>query len=99
MFHDGRKAYAVDARYVFRKWKKGEKTEVIYETDHPEKAVVYGFWGYWLSWGELLGTIVIYFALFQVAVSVTSNPTAEALVEQLDYKPEKKRRYKTPEEE
>lgn len=99
VFHDGRKEYAVDARYVFRNWQNGEKTEVIYETDHPEKAVVYAFWGYWLSWGELLGTIVIYFALFQVAVSVTSNPTAEALVEQLDYKPEKKRRYKTPEEE
>lgn len=99
VFHDGRKEYAVDARYVFRTWKKEEKTEVIYETDHPEKAVVYGFWGYWLSWGELLGTIVIYFALFLVAVSVTRNPTAEALVEQLDYKPEKKRKYKTPEEE
>ncbi len=99
VFHTGYQEYAVDARYVFRNLKNGDKVEVIYETEHPERAAVYRFWGYWLTWGELIATVVIYLALFQIALSVTSNPTADALVEQLDYKPEKKRRYKTNEEE
>lgn len=99
VFHTGYQEYAVDARYVFRNLKNGDKVEVIYETEHPERAAVYRFWGYWLTWGELIATVVIYLALFQIALSVTSNPTAAALVEQLDYKPEKKRRYKTNEEE
>lgn len=94
VFNDGHKEYAVDARYVLRNLPEGKKEEVIYETDQPEKAVLYRFWGYWMSWGELLATIGIYIALFQVAMAVTKNPTPEALMEQLDYIPEKKKRYK-----
>ncbi len=93
VFHTGYKEYAVDARYFLRQLKTGDKIEVIYETDHPEKAAVYGFWGYWLTWGELIATIAIYLALFQIAISVTKNPTPEALIEQLDYVPEKKTKY------
>ncbi|MCK9402367.1 MAG: hypothetical protein M0Q26_03120 [Chitinophagaceae bacterium] len=93
VFNNGYKDYAIDARYFLRNWKKNEKTEVIYETDHPEMGAVYTFWGYWLTWSELLATVLIYVALFQIAISVTKNPTAEALVEQLEYKEEKKRKY------
>lgn len=93
VFNDGHKVYAVDARYFLQNMEEGDRVQVIYETDHPEKAVVYRFWGYWLTWGELIATVVIYIGLFQIAVSVTRNPTAEALMEQLDYVPEKKKRY------
>lgn len=93
VFNDGHKVYVVDARYFLQQMEEGDKVEVIYETDHPEKAVVYRFWGYWLTWGELIATIFIYIGLFQIAVTVTRNPTAEALMEQLDYVPEKKKRY------
>lgn len=93
VFHEAGKEYAVDARYFLREWKPGERTEVIYETEHPEKGAVYAFWGYWMSWGELLATILIYLALFQIALSLTKNPTPEALLEQLEFKPEKKKKY------
>lgn len=93
-YSTGLKNYAVDARYVFRQWKEGERTEVIYETNNLSKGAVYLFWGYWITWGELIGSILLIIALFQVAVSVTRNPTAEALMEQLEYKEEHKTKYK-----
>ena len=93
VFSETGKEYAVDARYFLREWKPGERTEVIYETEHPEKAAVYAFWGYWMSWGEVLATVLMYLALFQIALSLTKNPTPEALLEQLEFKPEKKKRY------
>lgn len=94
VFSDGHREYVVNAGYVLRKWSEGERTEVIYETDKPEQAVVYLFWGYWIRWGELLITMLVYAALFQIAISVTQNPTAESLLEQLeDTGKEKKRKY------
>ena len=94
VFNDGRKEFAIDARYFLRDLKNGDKVEVIYETDHPEKAAVYTFFGYWMTWGELIATVLIYLALFQVAIAVTKNPTPEALIEQLEFKEEPKRKYK-----
>jgi len=93
LYSDGKKQYAIDARYFLRDLKEGEKWEVIYESATPEKAAVYAFWGYWITWGELIISVVFYLALFQIAVSVTKNPTAESLVEQLGYVEEKKRKY------
>jgi hypothetical protein len=94
VYTDGRKEYAVDARYFLREWKNNDKLEVIYESGRPDKAAVYAFWGYWLTLGELIATVLIYVVLFQIAVAVTRNPTPEALVEQLEFKEEKKRKYK-----
>lgn len=89
----GKDKYAVDARYVLRNLHEGRQVEVIYELARPEKGKLYSWWGYWISWGELVGSIVLLIALFQVAVSVTKNPTPESLLEQLEYEPEKKRKY------
>jgi len=94
VYHDGRKEHKIDARYVFRKWKAGDTLEVIYETANPEKAAVYIFWGYWITWGELLASVVLLLGLFRVAVVVTKSPAPEAVAEQLEYKEEKKRKYK-----
>jgi hypothetical protein len=66
---------------------------VIYETGTPEKAAVYGIWGYWIRWGELLASMVLAVALYLVAIAVTGNPTPEALIDQLEVKEEKKRKY------
>jgi hypothetical protein len=93
IFFHGKKSYAVDARYVLRNLPEGKKLEVIYVPSHPEKATVYAFFGYWITWGELAASIVLFIALFQVAVAVTNNPTAEAKLEQSKYKEEKKRKY------
>jgi len=94
IFNTGLKNYSIDARYVFREWKEGDTATVIYETANPEKAAVYAFWGYWITWGELLGSVLLLLALFQVAVSVTKNPTPEAVMDQLEIKEDKKRKYK-----
>jgi len=83
----------VDARYVLRDLYEGKRLFVIYEESQPEKAAVYSWWGYWITAGELFGSMVLFIALFQVAVALTKNPTAESLIEQLDYNPEKKRKY------
>lgn len=85
--------YNIDARYVLRNLKEGKKIKVIYNTNQPNKAVVYSFWGYWLTWQELLGSLVLLIALFQVAVAVTKNPTPESLLEQLENKPGKQKKY------
>lgn len=92
-YNTGLKNYAIDARYVFREWNDGDRTAVIYETGSPAKGAVYLFWGYWISWGELIGSIVLIYGLFQIAVSVTKNPTPEAVMDQLEIKEEKKRKY------
>lgn len=92
-FTVGKMAYQVDANYLFRSYKSGERVEVIYELSNPKKAAVYAFWGYWLTMDELVASIVMWLVLFQVAVGITNNPTPEALIEQLDYVPEKKTKY------
>ncbi|TAF52838.1 MAG: hypothetical protein EAZ62_05490 [Sphingobacteriia bacterium] len=85
--------YLLDTRYWGKDFEAGQKLTVILEKEHPKKAAVYGFWGYWLSGAELLWSMVAGVLLFQVAVSITRNPTPEALIEQLEYTPEKKTKY------
>ncbi len=92
-FTVGITSYKVNADYLFRNYQEGEKVEVIYELSNPKKAAVYAFWGYWLTLGELIASIVMWLVLFYVAVGITKNPTPEALIEQLEYLPEKKTKY------
>ncbi len=92
-FSVGKDHYTVDAMYPLRHLEEGDRVEVIYELSQPPKAAVYSWWGYWISAGELIASIVLYIILFQVAISINRNPTPEALMEQLNYKPEKKRKY------
>lgn len=89
----GINAYSIEVDYPLLSYKTGEKVTVIFETEHPSKASVYRFWGYWLHWEELIGSIIAAIILFQIAVSITNNPTEAAMKEQLDYMPEKKTKY------
>ncbi len=92
-FSVGANKYVVATIYPLRFVKEGDALKVIYESSNPKKAVVYSVWGYWILWDELLVSSVIYLVLFQVAVGITSNPTPEALMEQLEYKSKPKTRY------
>lgn len=85
--------YRIAANYPLLSYEPSEKVTVIFESAHPSKAKVYRFWGYWILWEELLGSIIALIALFQVAVSITNNPSAGSLKEQLAYQPEKKTKY------
>lgn len=89
----GLNQYRVNASYPLINYYANERVEVIVEHEHPSRAVVYRFWGYWITWGELLTSIVMAILLFQVAASITKNPTPEALLEQMSYHPEKKTKY------
>ncbi len=93
VFSQNNNNIAIDARYVFRNLPEGKKVTVIYLPSKLQKAAVYHWWGYWIRWQELLISALLFIGLFQVAVSVTKNPTAESLLEQLEYKEEKKTKY------
>lgn len=93
VFTIGKDAYSVNAYYIFRNLKEGRKVDLIYENAQPKKAAIYSWWGYWITGGELILSIVLYVALFQIAVAVTKNPTPESLIEQLGDETERKRKY------
>jgi hypothetical protein len=92
-YRTDKKDYSVNADYIFRKFTEGEKIDFIYEASQPNKGAVYSWWGYWITIGEVLFSIGLLITLFYIAISVTKNPTPEALMEQLNYKPVKKRKY------
>jgi hypothetical protein len=93
VFTVGKEEYSVNAYYIFRNLNEGRKVDLIYENAQPKKAAIYSWWGYWISGGELLASIVLYVALFQIAVAVTKNPKPESLLEQLGDESERKRKY------
>ncbi|TDO28247.1 hypothetical protein [Sediminibacterium goheungense] len=93
VFNTGTKEFAINPHYPLRTIKAGQQVTVIYETGNPSMGQLYSGWGYWWRWDELVVSSILCFLLFQVAISVTSNPNPEALVEQLEYKEEKKKKY------
>ncbi|MCA6488343.1 MAG: DUF3592 domain-containing protein [Chitinophagaceae bacterium] len=93
VYHTGYQEYKVNALYPLLDYREGDKVEVIYEASMPSKGTVYHWWGYWFRWQELIPGLVIFVVLFQVAKALTNNPTPEALLEQIEYKEEPKRKY------
>ncbi len=71
-----------------------ERVEVIYETSDLSKAKQYGVLGYWITFGELIVSLIIISVLYYVAVSVTNNPTSEALIEEMEMGKRKPKRPK-----
>ena len=86
--------YVIKADYLFKRYKEGQKVNIIYNTGDPSDASVYCLWGYWIRWKELLAFIAIFVGLYQVAATLTSNPTPEALIEELEGRKKKPRRKK-----
>jgi hypothetical protein len=72
----------------------GSRVEVIYEISDPAKAKQYGVLGYWITFGELIVSMLIIIVLYFVAVSITNNPTPEALREELEASKKKPRKPK-----
>lgn len=94
---DGKTRYSVQADYLFRHLKEGEQRTVIYENAKPEEGKIYSFWGYWLTWSELLACLVGYFVLFQAAKSIVNAPSPDSIKELEEYEKRpkvKKRKYK-----
>jgi len=93
VYSTGKKTYSVKASYLFRNYKEGEVVDVIYELSQPEKGAVYSWWGYWFTWVEILFSLILIFAFYKISAAVTRNPSPESLLEQLNYKPQKRKKY------
>ncbi|MFY7965418.1 MAG: hypothetical protein ACOVO1_11005 [Chitinophagaceae bacterium] len=88
-----KKVYEIDVKYPFRNLKAGESVTIIYQANQPEKAAVYSLWGYWFTWNELIMSVVLLFGLYKLATSIVQNPTAEALIDQMEKEDEPIRKY------
>jgi hypothetical protein len=88
-------SYKIDARYLFRSLAEQDKVEIIYNPGDPAKGAVYSWWGYWVTWQELFASIGLLVLLFQIAKTITRNPTPEGLLSELENHapPRKRRRY------
>jgi hypothetical protein len=88
----GSKRYCINANYPLRKLNEGENLEIIYNPSKPEMAAVYSLWGYWFCWGELLMSLILLFALFQLSESIIKNPAEDLLKgeEEIDEAPKRK---------
>ncbi len=87
------KEYRIKAGYFFRNFEEGQRVNIIYELSQPAKGAVYNFWGYWITWGETLFSLFLMTALYKISHAVTKNPSPESLVEQMEFKPAKRRKY------
>jgi hypothetical protein len=92
-FSDGNLMHYAEVPYGFLHH-AGEKVEVIYETADPAKAKQYGLLGYWITFGELVASLIIVMALYWTATSITKNPTPEALIDELESGKKKPRKPK-----
>ena len=80
-FTAGKKEYVADAAYLFRNFKEGERVKLIYDTSKPGNAAVYSLWGYWIRWGEILFSLAAFAVMYFIAVSITSHPSPESLID------------------
>ncbi|HVX50371.1 MAG TPA: hypothetical protein VHB48_09440 [Chitinophagaceae bacterium] len=80
----GDKSLKLDARYLFRDYYDGDTCTIRYSTTRPEVAAVDAVWGYWLTWRELIASIVLAIVLWQMAKAITRNPTPEGLLSELE---------------
>lgn len=92
-YRTDRQDYSVNVDYIFREFQEGEKVDLIFEASQPRRGALYSWWGYWITTGEVLFSIGLLIVMFFIATSITKNPTPEALMEQMNYKPVKKRKY------
>ena len=74
----------INAAYPLKDLKEGQQVKIIYETNNPAKAAVYSWWGYWFKWDELLASILIPVVFLYAAKAITANPSAEALIEEME---------------
>lgn len=86
-------SFSIPAIPVFSSFSEGETVQLICEASAPSKAAIYRFWGYWMSTGELIASIILPWAFLFFSKAITGNPTPQALLEELDDKPIKKTKY------
>jgi len=74
----------VNAGYPLRTLNEGQQVNIIYETSDPSKGAVYSWWGYWIQPGEILASVLIPLVFLFVAKAITSSPTPEAVIEEIE---------------
>lgn len=83
----------VNAYYPLRHLTQGQHVNIIYQTSEPSKAAVYTWWGYWLQWDEIMASVLIPVILLYAAKAITAGPTPEAIVEELEMRKPKRKKY------
>ncbi len=87
------KTYPADAGYLFKNYTENQEIKIIYEAANPAQGAIYGWWGYWIRWQELIPSIIIFIVLFLGSLSITHNQTEDSKIAQRDYVPVKKKKY------
>jgi hypothetical protein len=87
------KTYTINANYLFKQFKNGEKITVLYNPQKPQLANIYSVWGYWLRWEELLVSTFLIIGLYYLATSITQNPNPESLLQQMEEEDKPQRKY------
>lgn len=87
------KTYQADAAYLFKNYRENQEIKIIYEASDPAQGAIYGWWGYWIRWQELLPSIIIFTMLFLGSVSITHNQTEDSKMAQENYVAVKKKKY------
>jgi len=87
------KNYQADASYLFKNYRENQEIKIIYEASDPGQGAIYGWWGYWIRWQELLPSIIIFTILFLGSLSITHNQTEDSKMAQENYVAVKKRKY------
>lgn len=83
-YKDNKKVYKIEVYDIFHNYKVNQKVKIIYEKSQPEMGTIYTFWGYWLSIGELIASILIPISFWFIAHSITKNPTQESIIEEME---------------
>jgi uncharacterized membrane protein len=83
------KPYSIQA---INGYTQNQVVSVIFNPAQPATGKLYTLTGYWINLKEILVSLAVYIALFLVARSITDNPTPEAVMEQMEPRP-KKRKY------
>ncbi len=87
------KTYRAVAGYLFKNYTENQEIKIIYEAANPAQGAIYGWWGYWIRWQELIPSIIIFALLFFSSLSITNNQTEDSKIAQKNYVALKKNKY------
>lgn len=73
-FREGSSEYRINAGYFLRSYRDEEPVKIIFEKGNPQKAAIYSWWGYWLTPGEIISSLLIPIAFWLISYFITRNP-------------------------
>lgn len=78
---NGKDSFYFNPEYIFKTLENNQNIKTIYATSNPSNASQYSFWGYWLTWKDLVYLPLGYLILFLIAKAIISNQSLESIKE------------------